>query len=446
MKLRILLAIGMSLAASAALSASQWAGSWGASPLPTSGGFGGGPASYNDQTVRQVVRLSVGGDEIRIRLSNEYGTTPLTVGAASVALASADGTVKAGTRKTVSFGGKTQAMIPPGAPYLSDPIDLEVDDLASLSISLYFPGDTGPCTCHQVGAQTGYVVSGNHTGDDFTADSTIQFRAFLSGVDVFTDDARGVVVALGDSITDGVGATADTSTRWPDVLAERLAARRGDGFGVVNEGISGNRVLADGAGVSALTRFDRDVLSVPGVTHVIVFEGVNDLGIGFGASRFGGPGRGGPAAGGRGGPGAGSTGGRGGPGAGGPGGRGGPGGPVGGALALPPSIPVSADSLIAGYRQLIARAHAAGLKIYGATITPYEGASYYSEEGEAAREQINTWIRESGEVDGVVDFDAAIRDPANPKTIKDGLHAGDHLHGSVEGYKKMGGAIDLALF
>jgi lysophospholipase L1-like esterase len=423
MKHRIVFAIALSLAAAAASAEDHWIGSWGASPLPIAGGFGRGPASYEDQTVRQVVRLSAGGDQIRLRLSNEYGSAPLTVGAASVAIASEDGTVRAGTRQTITFGGETRAMIPAGAPLLSDPINLEVEELETLSISLYFPEDTGPCTCHATGAQTGYVVSGNHVGANFDADSTIQFRAFLSGVDVLTDDAAGVVVALGDSITDGAASTPDTNSRWPDFLAERLAARRGDEFGVVNEGISGNRVLADGAGVSALARFDRDVLSVPGVTHVIVFEGVNDLGIGFG--RFGGgPGRGGP----------------------GRSGAGGRGQADNGPPALPPSIPVSADSLIAAYRQLIARAHTAGIKIYGATITPYEGASYYAEEGEAEREKINAWIRDSGEFDGVIDFDAVLRDPDNPKMILEGLHAGDHLHGSDVGYKAMGDSIDLDLF
>lgn len=426
MKHRILLAIVLALTISAASAEEQWVGSWGASPLPTTGGFGRGPASYDDQTVRQVVRLSAGGDQLRLRLSNESGSAPLTIGAASVAIASEDGTVRPDTRRTVTFGGELSAMIPPGAPYLSDPIDLEVDELQTLSISLYFPENTGPCTCHATGAQTGYVVSGNHIGDEFDADSTIQFRAFLTGVDVLSDDVAGVVVTLGDSITDGAASTPDTNSRWPDFLAARLAARRGDGFGVVNEGISGNRVLADGAGISALARFDRDVLAVPGVTHVIVFEGVNDLGIGFG--RFGGgPGRGG----------------RGGPGRGGPGGRG---QAAGAPPAPPPGIPVSADNLITAYRQLIARAHAAGIRIYGATITPYEGASYYAEEGEAARETINTWIRDSGEFDGVIDFDAVLRDPDNPKTIREGLHAGDHLHGSDKGYEVMGDSIDLRLF
>ncbi len=215
------------------------------------------------------------------------------------------------------------------------------------------------------------------------------------------------MVVLGDSISDGVGATVDSNHRWPDLLANRLEAKKADTWGVVNMGISGNRVLGDGAGQSALARFDRDVLSTPGAKVVIVFEGVNDLGISYGnvqgpmAERF---------------------------------------------KALAPANKVTAESMIAGYRQVIARAHERGLKVLGATITPYGGALYFSPEGEAVRQSINTWIRTGHEVDGVSDFDAVMRDPGQPTRIKDGFHFGDHLHGSDAGYEAMAAAIDLSLF
>ena len=384
-----------------------WVGTWGASPLPPTPGGGFFPAtpSFENVTIRQVVRISAGGDQLRLRLSNEYGTQALTIGAATVALADGEAAIRAGSQRTVTFSGSNSAVIPAGSPLLSDPIDLSVDELAEVSISIWFPEDTGQCTCHQVGLQTGFVSeSGDFTGSVFDAQSTIQERAFISGVEVLTDEAAGVVVALGDSITDGVGSTAATNSRWPDMLAERLAARRGASFGVINHGISGNRVLADGAGQSAIARLDRDVLSVPGVTHVVVFEGVNDLGIGFG--NFGDFGGGG----------------------------------------LPAGIEVSTESMIAGYRQIIARARAKGLRVYGATIAPYEGASYFSDEGERVRQAVNAWMRDSAEFDAVLDFDAVLRDAANPSRMADGLHSGDFLHGSDAGYEAMAQSIDLKLF
>ncbi|HZF29455.1 MAG TPA: SGNH/GDSL hydrolase family protein [Gammaproteobacteria bacterium] len=254
--------------------------------------------------------------------------------------------------------------------------------------------------------QDAYVsAKGNFTQGTFAPAQTMQMRAYLSGVEVLATRAQAVVV-LGDSISDGVGSTPGANKRWPDLFAERLSARRdGTRFGVVNHGISGNQVLADGAGQSALARFDRDVLSVPGASHVIVFEGVNDLGLGFGKLE-------GPLA----------------------------------AVMPPPAVKPTRDAMIAGYRQLIARAHAKGLKIYGATIAPYEGAVYYSAEGNTVRQAINDWIRTSKEFDGVLDFDAAFRDPAKPTQMKDAFQAGDHLHGSDAGYKAVAESIDLEMF
>jgi lysophospholipase L1-like esterase len=396
---------------SVSLSAQEaWIGTWGASPLPPSPAAGPFPAtpSFENQTIRQLVRASAGGPRLRLRLTNEYGTAPLEIGAARVAIADGETGLRNGTERAVTFAGQPAAIIPAGAPLLSDPIDLAVTDLETLSISLYFPRATGACTCHATGMQGTFVSApGDFTAGTFVPAQTIQARAFLSGVEVLRDDA-GAIVAFGDSITDGVGSTAGANRRWPDFLAERLAARRrAPAFGVVNHGISGNRVLNDGAGESALARFDRDVLSVSGVTHVIVFEGVNDLGFAYG--RFEGP------------------------------------------MAsvrnlMPAGVNATEETLIAGYRQLIARAHARGLKIYGATIAPYQGAMYFSAEGEAVRQAVNTWIRESGEFDAVLDFDAVLRDPAQPAQMKDGLHSGDFLHGSDAGYKALADSIDLRLF
>jgi lysophospholipase L1-like esterase len=390
--------------------AAHWQGSWGAAPLPANVALGPLPAtpSFNHQTIRQVVRLSAGGSRVRVRLTNEYGTKPLVIGKASVALTDGSGAVKAGTEHALTFAGQSGVTIPAAAPFLSDPVDLPVQALSSLSISLYFPEDTGACTCHQTGMQSGYVSdAGDFTGDStFTPKQKIQMRAFISGVEV--EGSGKTVVVLGDSISDGVGSTVDANRRWPDQFADRLLSRGWQrSWGVVNMGISGNRVLADGLGQSALARFDRDVLSVPEAAYVIVFEGVNDLGFAYGNMT-------GPA--------------------------------LERFKSLISGPKATAANLIAGYRQLIERAHERGLKVIGATITPYQGATYYSAEGEAVREAINTWIRTGHAFDGMIDFDAAIRDPANPMQMKDGFHMGDHLHGSDAGYEAMAKAIDLSLF
>jgi lysophospholipase L1-like esterase len=409
MKKLLIPACLLGLAFSVSSAAAEWVATWGAAPLPPTAAFGPFPAtpSFANQTIRQVVRISAGGERVRLRFTNEYGTQPLLIGAARVSYSDSSGAPQSGSDKQVLFSGKPSALIPAGAPLLSDPIALPVKALSSLSISIYLPEDTGACTCHGTAMQTGYVSqSGDFTQQLFTASQSLQSRVFLSGVEVESRSRAKAVVAFGDSITDGIGSTPDSNRRWPDRLAERLAARGGR-WGLVNMGISGNRVLDDNAGQSALARFDRDVLSVPGAAYVIILEGVNDLGISFG--KFSGP------------------------------------------LAeafkgMQPTHKATAEALIGGYRQLIARAHSKGLKVLGATITPYEGSSYYSEAGEQQRQAVNSWIRTGGAFDGVLDFDAVWRDPARPTQIKDGLHAGDHLHGSDAGYAALAGSIDLALF
>jgi lysophospholipase L1-like esterase len=319
--------------------AAEWVQTWGAAPLPPTPALGPFPATpaFHNQTIRQTVRVSLGGQRLRIRFTNEYGAKPLTVGAAFVALSDEKGNIQPGTARRLLFSGQAGTLIPAGAPFLSDPVDLPVKPLSSLSISLYVPEETGQCTCHQTGAQTMFISeSGDFTDKPFTPAQTMEIRAFISGVEVQPAKAAKAVVVLGDSISDGVGSTVDANHRWPDLLANRLDAK-GNTWGVVNMGISGNRVLGDGAGQSALTRFDRDVLATPGARVVIIFEGVNDLGISYGnpqgpmAERF---------------------------------------------KALAPASKVTAEQMIAGYRQLIARAHVMGLKVLAATVTPYGGARY----------------------------------------------------------------------
>jgi lysophospholipase L1-like esterase len=411
---RILVGLSLTVLVASALDAraAEWIATWGAAPEPPTAAGGRFPAtpSFANQTIREVVRISAGGQRVRIRFTNAYGTKPLQIGSARVALADASGTVQQATVHPVLFAGQPGASIPAGAPLLSDPIDLPVQPLAMLSISIYLPQDTGPCTCHAVGMQTAYVSdSGDFTDKTFTPARTMTARAFISGVEVEAAAPAKAVVVLGDSISDGVGSTANDNRRWPDLLAERLTERHGRGaWGMVNMGISGNRMLADGAGQSALARFDRDVLSVPGAAYVIVFEGVNDLGISYGH----------------------------------------PTGPFADAFKRLAAAgdKATAKTLIAGYRQIIARAHEKGLKVYGATIAPYGGAAYYSEAGEAQRDAINHWIRSSGAFDAVLDFDAVLRDPSQPTQMPAALHAGDHLHGSDAGYAAVARSIDLSLF
>ncbi len=389
--------------------AAEWVQTWGAAPLPPSQAMGPLPATpgFENQTIRQTVRVSVGGSRLRIRFSNEYGTRPLVLGRARIALADAKGEPIPGTEHEVLFSGQPGTTIPAASPYLSDPIDLPVKALSSLSISLYLPQATGPCTCHGTGMQTAFVSTpGDFTARTFKLKQTVELRAFIAGIDVQAAAGARAVVVLGDSISDGVGSTVDANHRWPDLLADALDKDHG-AWGVVNMGISGNQVLSDGAGQSALARFDRDVLSVPGVHTVILFEGVNDLGISYGHFE----------------------------------------GPMAAVFkTLATGGKATRESLIAGYRQLIARAHARGLKVIAATITPYAGSAYYSEEGEAVRAALNSWIRTAHEADGVIDFDAAMRDPAKPTQIRDGYHAGDHLHGSDAGYRAMVAVIDPSLF
>ena len=371
----------------------------GAAPAAGGGRQGGPPApvTLSNQTIRQIVRTSIGGSRVRVVLSNVFGTAPLEIGAAHVALRQSEAALN-GAAKPMTFSGRTAATILPGAVLVSDPVDLTVPAVSDLAIDLFIPGDAGtgpsPLTIHQGAAQTNYLSApGNHSGSaTLPVDGRTTSWFLLARVEVAAPESSRAIVAFGDSITDGARSTTDMNARWPDHLARRLAARRGAGVAVLNAGISGNRVLGDGAGLSALARFDKDVLMQTGVTHVVIMEGINDIGLG----------RSNPSP--------------------------------------------SADDIIAGHQQLIARARARGLRVIGATLTPFEGANYYTAEGEAKRQAVNQWIRTSGAYDGVIDFDMVTRDPAAPTKILPAYDSGDHLHPGDAGYKAMGEAIDLDLF
>ncbi len=403
----------IALAAATALVAmpasATWVASWTAAPhapLGTQGPFAAG--QWENVTLSQILRITEGGSKVRVKFSNRYGTAPLQIGAARIVAIDEMNREIAGTSRMLKFGGEDSAVIPRGAPFVSDAVDVTLPDLARLKVEIFLPGATGPCTCHLTGVDDLAVSpAGNFVGRAFTPVDHKQYRAFLAGVEIDSPDALGTIVAYGDSITDGVGATLGGNDRWPDILANRLQ-EAGREWAVANQAISGNRVLSPGMGESALSRFDEDVLSLPGVKYIVMFEGVNDLGNRFGPARPGG----------------------------------GPGGP-GLALDQPQ---ISVEQMIAGFRQIIARAHEKGIKVIGSPIGPYRGASYWSEDGEAARRRINDWIVSSGEFDGVTRLDTAFADPAEPRQMRDGYHIGDHLHGSPAGLKAVGDSIDLALF
>lgn len=343
-------------------------------------------------TIRQLVRVAVAGKRIRLRLSNEDGSEALTLGAVHVGAAGPDGSVIAGTDRVVTFDGKNAITVPASAPLLSDPIDLKVDALERLVISVHIPG-----AYSRVGHSVYQYVAGipgDHTAAASLPDQRLmRLPALVTEVDVDPVSADAVIVALGDSITEGAQSTANAFRSWPDRLAERLAAAHSK-WSVVNTGIGGNRLLRYGTGPSALARLDRDVLSVPGVKAVILLEGINDIGRGF----------------------------------------------------YPPTEPVTADALIAADKQIIARAHDKGIKVYGATLTPYKGAHYYMPEGEKVREALNAWIKTGGAFDGVVDFAPTVADKTDPTTFDLNFNHTDKLHPNDAGYQAMANAIDLGLF
>jgi lysophospholipase L1-like esterase len=381
----------------------HWVGTWSnALHQPDLGVPGLANAGFNNQTLRQIVHISVGGPRVRVRLST-FGASGLVIGAAHIAQRGATAaSIVPGSDRGLTFGGVPSITIPPGALVVSDPVELNVPDLSDLAVSIFVPGNTGPATWHFEGRQTSFISPPG----DFTASavmpvsSTTQARFWLAGVEVMASRQTGAIVALGESITDGSQSTVDANTRWTDQLARRLLAQAGNrAMGVLNEGIAGSRLLHDSLGPNALARFDRDVLAQTGVTHVIVQMGDNDI------------------------------------------------------FTLDPTEEVTVEQIIQGNKQLIQRAHAKGLKIFGCTLTPVEGFlvpgtpfPVFSPAKEVKRQAINAWIRTSGEYDDVIDFDCVLRDPNSPSKILALYDSGDHGHPTDAGYQALANAIDLRLF
>lgn len=396
----------------AAAQRDAWIATWTASPEPAEPDPNQPILNLRDQTVRERVRISVGGSQIRIRLSNEYGSSPLLVGAVTVGVPKDPATIKSGSIKAVTFGGRNSVTIPADAPAISDPVALTVAYGAEISISLYFPKRVTTPTWHALALKRAVVSpQGDHSDDETILGGTEASRSmFVSAVLVPAQRSQRLVVAFGDSIVDGDGSTADADRNWPNDLIRRLEKTPdGSKLAVVNEGIAGNRLLGDGPlaslGISALARFDRDALSMPGVTHIVLLEGINDLGF--------------------------------------------PGAKLGELSLADPADVRNAEDLIGAYRQLIARAHIRGIKLIGSTMTACEGVDipgYYSEAKEATRQAVNKWIRTSHAFDGVIDFDAVLRDPDHPSRLLPRFASEDHLHPNDAGYQAMADAIDLALF
>ena len=343
-----------------------------------------------------VFHASLGGSQVRVHLSNVYGASPLVVGTAHIALHGADSAIVAGSDRPLTFGGHNSVTIPVGAEMISDAIALNVPKLAELAVSVFVPGDTGPADVHSLGLHTTWVSTEGDftTAPEFTGAEKTQSWYWVSEVDVQAAAPAATVIAFGDSITDGATSTPDADRSWPSFLAQRIAANPATAdIAVVNQGISGNKVLSDGAGVSALARFDRDVLAVPGAKWLMILEGINDMN--------------------------------------------------GNARPAPGTAPITADDLIGAMKQMIAKAHDHGIQVIGCTLTPFGNAT---DAVEAMRTALNDFIRNSGAFDKVVDFDAVIRDPASPRQFKAGYNNTDKLHPNDAGYKAMADAIDLSMF
>jgi lysophospholipase L1-like esterase len=384
---------------------SAWAASWSASQQIPEPANALESDDMRDATMRQIFHLSLGGSAIRVHLSNVFGTSALHFTSVHVAhpASPASSAIDPASDRPLSFAGKSEVIVPPGAEFISDPVQFPVPPLSDVAVSFHLDAPPARETGHPGSRATSYYVHGDsvsaaNLGDAKQIDHWYQ----VSEIDVLAAPEAASVVALGDSITDGHGATTNGNDRWPDVLARRLQTdANAKKIGVSNQGIGGNHLLTDGLGPNALARFDRDVLAPAGVRWVIVFEGVNDLG---GLARNG--------------------------------------------PASPETHAALVQRIIAADEQIVARAHAHGLRVYGATITPYVGSDYYhpSPTDEADRVAVNQWIRADGHFDAVIDFDSVVRDPQRPDRLLPAYDCGDHLHPSPTGYKAMGEAIPLSLF
>lgn len=381
----------------------RWVGSWASAQQPLWRRDALPAGSLGNATLRQIVHLSIGGPCLRIRLSNAFGTAPLHLDSVRVARAVAPGSprIDAATDTAVLFDGKPDVWIPAGADYASDPVALAVPAFCDLAVTFHYDGAPRGQTGHSGSRAKTFLVQGRAVdAADLTGSLVVEHWYQLSGVDVAGSPGETAVVAFGDSITDGHASTTDGNDRWPDALARRLeAGRPARPVGVLNLGIGGNRILNDGLGPNALARFDRDVLAEPGVTEVILLEGINDLGT----------------------------------------------------LTVRGEVPQAAHDdlvarLIGAYRQMVERGRERGIRMIGATVMPFEGNGYYHPDArnEADRQRLNAWIRAPGHFDAVVDFDAAVRDPADPGRLSPAYDCGDHLHPSPAGYRRMAEAIPLA--
>jgi lysophospholipase L1-like esterase len=378
----------------------KWVGTWASSPLLDAKAKNAEElltaGTQSGATLREVIHVSMGGDTVRVRFSNLYGTDPLVIGAVEIAQTLKGVAIVPGTNKAVTFNGQPSVSIPPGALVVSDPTSFNLAPLSDLTVSFFLPHPSGPVTEHQLGNATSYHVTGNVLSSaSLESPTTATSWYYLNGVDTLAPADAAAVITIGDSITDGAKSTIDTNQRWPDELARRLQAeRKYRNLAVLNEGISGNKILLDGAGPSALARFDRDVLAQSGAKYLLILEGINDIGRLHGA----------------------------------------------------PDAGLTAADLTSALNQMVVRAHSHGIAVIGCTLTPYHGAGYYTENGEAIRKAVNQWIRTGGVLDGFVDFEAAVRDPNHPDTFLPTVDPGDHLHPNDAGYKAMGDAIDLKLF
>ncbi|MGH9587296.1 MAG: SGNH/GDSL hydrolase family protein [Acidobacteriaceae bacterium] len=382
-----------------------WVGSWSTSqqiPEPQNALT---PADMTDATIRQIVHLSIGGPMLRVHLSNAFGREPLHFASVHIArpLSASSPVIDPASDRALTFSGSSDITIPPGAEYISDPINYPVAALSNLAITFYLDEPPAGETGHPGSRATSYYIHGDHVSSANLPDAkTVDHWYQLSGVDVQEAPGAASIVVLGDSITDGHASTTNGNDRWTDVLAERLQGSASTrNIGVLNEGIGGNHLLTDGLGPNALARFNRDVLAQPGVHWLIVFEGVNDLG----------------------------------------------------GLTFHGEVPAAAHAALVrriegAYQQMIARAHAHGIRVIGATITPYMGSDYYHPDSanEADRQAVNAWIRAPGHFDAVLDFYKAMRDPAQPDRLRPSYDCGDHLHPSPGGYRAMGSAVPLSLF
>ena len=370
----------------------RWVATWGAALQQPAAN-----TAFSNQTIRMLVRASVGGRRVRVQLSNLFGTKPLMLGPVHIALHGQGSAIVVGSDRALLFSGKPTVKIPPGAVVVSDAANLDVPALGDLAISIYVPEGTAPGPRQGTALRTNYVAAGDVTGAaELTGATTTSVWFWISGVEVMAPTDAGAIVVLGASSTAGTTSTPNTNRSWPSVLAERLQANAATRkLSVINMGIAGNRVLDDSsnAGLGALARFDRDVLSPAGVQWLMLFEGTNDVG----------------------------------------------------SLARDPQS-MTADDLISVYKQMIERAHAHGIRVVGCTLNPFQGMAYYTEQSEATRLAVNKWILTSGAFDATVDFDVVTRDPSNPKQLNPAFNNGDHLHPNDAGYKAMAEVVDLSVF